>query len=164
VGTPCDRADRGPQASLAGEVGAGAEAGAWWFPGRAVLVTRNDAGLRLFNGDVGIAVPDAQGRLRVVFQDGAGHRALAPARLPPHQGAFALSVHRAQGAEFEDVLLVLPAQASRVLSRELLYTGLTRARGSVTVVGSAAVIEGAIATPTRRDSGLIARLREELGA
>lgn len=141
----------------------GAPAQAPWYPGRAVLVTRNDEGLRLFNGDVGIAVPDGQGRLRVVFQDGAGCRFLAPAQLPPHQGAFALSVHRAQGAEYQDVLLVLPARASRVLSREWLYTGLTRARGSVTVAGSAAAIESAIATPTRRASGLIERLREEAG-
>ena len=134
-----------------------------WYPGRAVLVTRNDEGLQLFNGDVGIALPGADGALRVMFASASGPRAVAPARLPPHQGAFALSVHRTQGSEFEQVLLVLPAQASRVLSRELLYTGFTRARSRVTVVGSAAAIEGAIAAPTRRNSGLVARLREEFG-
>jgi exodeoxyribonuclease V, alpha subunit len=134
-----------------------------WYPGRAVLVTRNDEGLQLFNGDVGIVLPAADGTLRVMFPSASGPRAVAPARLPPHQGAFALSVHRAQGSEFEEVLLVLPAQASRVLSRELLHTGLTRARSRVTLVGSAAAIEGAIATPTRRNSGLSARLREEFG-
>lgn len=134
-----------------------------WYPGRAVLVTRNDEGLQLFNGDVGIALPGADGALRVMFASAAGLRAVAPARLPPHQGAFALSVHRAQGSEFERVLLVLPAQASRALSRELLHTGLTRARSCVTLAGSAAAIESAIATPTRRNSGLGARLREEFG-
>lgn len=136
---------------------------ALWYPGRAVLVTRNDDGLQLFNGDVGIALPGADGALRVVFASPSGARAVAPARLPPHQGAFALSVHRAQGSEFEEVLLVLPTQTSRVLSRELLHTGLTRARSHVTVAGSAAAIEGAIAAPTRRNSGLGARLREEFG-
>ncbi|NML14936.1 exodeoxyribonuclease V subunit alpha [Azohydromonas caseinilytica] len=136
--------------------------GGAWYPGRAVLVTRNDEMLRLFNGDVGIALPDADGALRVMFPDGAGLRAVAPARLPPHQDAFALTVHRAQGSEFDEVALVLPEHTGRALSRELLYTGLTRSRGRVTLVGSAAVIEAAIASPTRHHSGLIARLREEL--
>jgi exodeoxyribonuclease V alpha subunit len=142
----------------------GADARSLWYPGRAVLVMRNDEGLQLFNGDVGLALPGADGALRVMFPQGAGHRAVAPARLPPHQDAFALSVHRAQGSEFEAVMLVLPEQASRVLSRELLYTGLTRARSHVTLAGSAAVIESAISAPTRRESGLLARLQEALQA
>ncbi|WP_198320809.1 exodeoxyribonuclease V subunit alpha [Azohydromonas aeria] len=142
----------------------GADARAPWYPGRAVLVTHNDPALDLFNGDVGIALPDADGALRVMFPHGAGLRAVAPARLPPHQGAFALTVHRAQGSEFEALVLVLPEGGSRVLGRELLYTGLTRARRHVTLVGAAAVVEAAIRAPTQRHSGLRARLREEQDA
>jgi exodeoxyribonuclease V alpha subunit len=109
---------------------------------------------------VGIALPVAGGALQVFFQDESGFRALPPARLPPHQDAFALTVHRAQGSELDDTLLVLPAAPGPVLSRELLYTGLTRARRHVTLVGSAAVVESALRSPTRRHSGLIARLHE----
>jgi exodeoxyribonuclease V alpha subunit len=131
-----------------------------WYAGRAVLVTRNDAATRLFNGDVGIALPGVGGALQVFFQDETGFRALPPARLPPHQDAFALTVHRAQGSELDETLLVLPAAPGPVLSRELLYTGLTRARRRVTLAGSAAVVESALRSPTRRHSGLIARLQE----
>ena len=138
-----------------------------WYAGRAVLVTRNDEATRLFNGDVGIALPASAraggGALQVFFADEAGFRALPPARLPPHQDAFAMTVHRAQGSELEEAMLVLPAAPVPVLSRELLYTGLTRARRRVTLAGSATVVASAIHAPTRRHSGLLARLAEEMG-
>ena len=131
-----------------------------WFPGRPVMVLRNDYVLKLFNGDVGIVAPDASNSnaLTVYFPDGQGLRAVPPARLPEHETAFAMTVHKAQGSEFEHVLLMLPAQASRVLTRELVYTAITRARSAVTLVAGAAQLETAIASPTRRYSGLLARL------
>ncbi len=132
-----------------------------WFVGRPVMVLRNDPLLRLFNGDIGIALPDAQGRLQVWFADAAaGFRALAPARLPAHDAAFAMTVHQAQGSEFDDVLVLLPERSSRVLTRELLYTAVTRARRGVALSGPAAVLTQALRSATRRDSGLVARLAE----
>ena len=132
-----------------------------WFVGRPVLVLRNDYVQKLFNGDVGIALPDETGQLMVYFsQPDGGFRAIAPVRLPQHETAFAMTVHKAQGSEFDRVMVVLPAQRSRVLTRELLYTGLTRARSRVTLCASAAVLGAAIGTTTQRHSGLLARLRE----
>lgn len=135
--------------------------GTSWFAGRAVMVTRNDYALGLFNGDIGIALPTQQGALRVYFRtaDG-GVRAVTPAALPPHDPAFALTVHKSQGSEFDHAALVLPATSGRVLTRELVYTAITRARKTVRVVGPRDVLADAIATPTRRDSGLLARMQE----
>lgn len=132
-----------------------------WYPGRPVMVLRNDYVLKLFNGDIGIVLPDASGALMVIFPDTAGNfRAVASARLPAHETAFAMTVHKAQGSEFEEVLLVLPAKAERAVTRELLYTAVTRARARLGVISSTAVFEQAVASPTRRYSGLIARLME----
>jgi exodeoxyribonuclease V alpha subunit len=135
-----------------------------WFPGRPVLVLNNDYVLRLFNGDIGIALPDARGELLVHFPDAAtpgGFRAIAPVRLPRHETAFAMTVHKSQGSEFDGVLVMLPEQRSRVLTRELLYTAITRARRRVTLVSGESVLEQAIATATVRHSGLLARLGEQ---
>jgi hypothetical protein len=139
--------------------------GAQWFAGRPVMVTRNDYALGLFNGDIGIALPDAQGALRVWFKGANGlARAVSPAALPPHDSAFALTVHKSQGSEFDEAALILPASFSRVLSRELIYTAITRARARVEVIGPRAVLAQAIATRTQRDSGLAARIDEALCA
>ena len=132
-----------------------------WYPGRPVMVLRNDYVLKLFNGDIGIVLPDASGALMVFFPESdGGYRAVAPLRLPEHETAFATTVHKAQGSEFDRVLLMLPAAPNRGVTRELLYTAVTRSRSGVTIVGSADVLERAIASPTRRHSGLLARLRE----
>jgi exodeoxyribonuclease V alpha subunit len=136
-----------------------------WYPGRPVIVLRNDYVLRLFNGDIGIVLPDAGGNLMVYFPDpdsgsDSGFRAIPPVRLPEHETAFAMTVHKAQGSEFDEVLVMLPAEPNRVLTRELLYTAVTRARARVTVMGGAEVVERTILTATERVSGLMARLRE----
>ena len=129
-----------------------------WYPGRPVMVLRNDAVLKLFNGDIGIVLTDAAGALQVYFPDDAGgFRSVAPVRLPEHETAFAMTVHKSQGSEFDDVLLMLPAGMNRVLARELLYTAVTRARVRLTIVANAAVILGTVNTPTRRMSGLLSR-------
>jgi exodeoxyribonuclease V alpha subunit len=117
--------------------------------------------LKLFNGDIGIALRDAGGELLVHFpQAEGGLRAIAPLRLPEHETAFALTVHKAQGSEFDAVWVLLPAQANRVLSRELLYTAVTRARKRVTLCAGVEVLNRTIAAATRRHSGLLARLAE----
>ena len=134
-----------------------------WFAGRPVMVRANDYLQNLFNGDIGLALPDDAGVLRIWFPTADGtFRAIAPARLPPHETAFATTVHKAQGSEFDDVLLLLPSQPSRVVTRELLYTAITRARQRATIAAGAATLEAAIAAPTRRDSGLVDRLRDAL--
>ncbi|KFG94062.1 exodeoxyribonuclease V subunit alpha [Burkholderia paludis] len=137
--------------------------GAHWFAGRPIMVTRNDYALGLFNGDIGIALPDAHGVLRVWFRRADGTaRAVSPAALPPHETAFALTVHKSQGSEFDEASLVLPASFSRVLTRELVYTAVTRARSRVQVIGPRRVLAQAVATRTQRDSGLAARVDEAL--
>lgn len=130
-----------------------------WYPGRPVLVTRNDYVLNLMNGDVGIALPDESGGLSVFFSDSEGElRAIAPARMPPHDTAYATTVHKAQGSEFDEVMLILPDRPGQVVTRELLYTAVTRARARVTLCAGEAIIRAAIDSPTRRFSGLRARL------
>ena len=131
-----------------------------WFPGRLLLVTENSYRHRLFNGDVGVCLPDADGAPLAWFPgDGAeGVRAFHPAALPRHESAFAMTVHKAQGSEFDEVWLQLPRGDSRVLSRELVYTGLTRARSALHLAGSAAVLEAALGRHASRVSGLGWRL------
>ncbi|APD11376.1 exodeoxyribonuclease V subunit alpha [Pandoraea vervacti] len=144
-------------------VALGAGGGAW-FAGRPVLVTQNEYALNLFNGDIGIALPlGPAGSLRVAFAtpDG-GYRLYSPASLPAHETAFAMTIHKSQGSEFERVAIVLPEQASRVLSRELIYTGVTRARRQAWLFAPWQVVASAIARPTQRDGGLTDRLTEVL--
>lgn len=126
-----------------------------WYAGRPVLVTRNDPATHLFNGDVGITLPDAEDELRVFFALADGTvRAFAPARLPAHETVFAMTVHKSQGSEFDRVLLVLPERDSPLLTRELLYTGLTRAKSSVELWADEAILRSAMARCVQRASGL----------
>lgn len=123
--------------------------------GKPVLIVRNSYDTRLFNGDVGVVV--GRGAERVVaFSDGArgGVRYLRPERLPPHELALATTVHKAQGSQVDHVALVLPGAPSAVLTRELVYTAITRARRSVTVAGDRATLRLALERPTARASGL----------
>jgi exodeoxyribonuclease V alpha subunit len=130
-----------------------------WYPGRPVMVLRNDPLLKLFNGDIGITLPGAQGEPLVYFASASGgFRALPAQRLPAHETAFAMTVHKAQGSEFDELLVLLPALRSRVLTRELLYTALTRARQRVALAAAAPLLAAAVATRTERQSGLRARL------
>ncbi|HEY0931273.1 MAG TPA: exodeoxyribonuclease V subunit alpha [Gemmatimonas sp.] len=131
---------------------------AGWYDHRPVLITANDPATQLFNGDVGVCLA-ADGMPMVHFPapDG-GVRSFAPAQLPMHETAWAMTVHKSQGSEFDHVLIVLPDADSRVLTRELLYTAVTRARRAVTVVGTDTMIEAAIHRSVVRGSGLTDRL------
>lgn len=130
-----------------------------WFHGRLLLITENSYRHGLFNGDVGVCLADASGALLAWFPGGSeGVRAFHPAALPAHESAFAMTVHKAQGSEFDEVWLQLPRADARVLSRELLYTGLTRARTALHIAGSAEVIAAALARHAGRVSGLGWRL------
>ena len=125
-----------------------------WYPGRPVLITANDYNLRLFNGDLGVGLSDPEGNYRVFFRGEQGVRCFPPARLPQHETAFVMTVHRSQGSEAEEVLLILPSEASQVLTRELLYTAITRARRRVQVWGTGPVVEAAVSRRLTRSSGL----------
>jgi exodeoxyribonuclease V alpha subunit len=131
-------------------------------PGTPVMVVRNDALLRLFNGDIGLVLPDpADGSLKACFPDGSnGSRYVPLARLPAWEPAWAMTVHKSQGSEFENVLLVLPTAVSPVATRELVYTGVTRARKHVALWAGEAVLRAAIEHRAARMTGL----REKLTA
>lgn len=128
-----------------------------WYPGRPVMVTANDYGLKLFNGDVGLVLPgpDAAGGLRVFFPstDG-GLRSFSPLRLPEHETVYAMTVHKSQGSEFDRVLLMFPETDSPLLTRELVYTGITRARSRAEIWGSEELLRAAISRNINRTSGL----------
>jgi exodeoxyribonuclease V alpha subunit len=134
---------------------------ATWYPGRPVMITRNDYNLRLYNGDIGITLPDAddQGQLKVFFPGSDGQlRKLPVLRVPEHETVFAMTIHKSQGSEFDQVLLLLPPELSRVTGRELLYTGITRARRRVDIWGNQEVFKSAVERALQRSSGLRERL------
>jgi exodeoxyribonuclease V alpha subunit len=151
-------------------------ADATWYPGRAVMITRNDYSAGLFNGDVGLCLLDENGHLRVWFEvtvreDDVGAVAGAtaqasqrraidfePGNLPEHRGAFAMTIHKSQGSEYGRVAVLLPADAgNRILSRQLLYTGVSRAKHGIELWSSEAAVTAALNTPVRRAGGMAAR-------
>ena len=143
--------------------GPATEAGRY-FHGRLLLVTENSYRHRLFNGDIGICLRDDDGTLMAWFpgDDPKNPRPFHPAALPAHDSAFAMTVHKAQGSEFDEVWLVLPERDNRVLSRELVYTGMTRARAALHLVGARVGLETALMRLTARWSGLDERLASQL--
>jgi exodeoxyribonuclease V alpha subunit len=134
-----------------------------WYPGRPVLVARNDYELRLFNGDAGVALPasDEDGDLKVFFPTTSGVREIHPLRLPENETCYAMTVHKSQGSEYERVLLILPDRDSPVLTRELVYTAVTRAKRSVEIWGREDVFRAALERCTVRKSGLREALWEK---
>jgi exodeoxyribonuclease V alpha subunit len=131
-----------------------------WYPGRPVMVTENDYGVELFNGDVGLLTAQRGQGLRACFFGADSQvRALAPSRLPPVETVFAMSVHKSQGSEFDEVALVLPDRPSPLLSRELIYTAVTRARLRVVIHARPEIIAAGVRHRIQRASGLVAALR-----
>ncbi len=130
--------------------------------GRPVLVTANDRWLGVNNGDLGVFVRVADGTTRVAFDlrdDQGVPLTVHPDRLPDHHGVHAMTIHKSQGSQWGHVVVVLPERPSPLLSRQLLYTALTRARDHVTVIGSPDILAAAISTPIARSSGLAAGLQ-----
>lgn len=125
-----------------------------WYHGRPVMITRNDASLGLFNGDIGIALDQGQG-IRVWFPLPDGSlKSVQPSRLPEHDTAWAMTVHKSQGSEFDHVALILPGQIVPVVTRELVYTAVTRAKKRLSLYADERILAQAIATRTERRSGL----------
>ncbi|MDX1618914.1 MAG: exodeoxyribonuclease V subunit alpha [Balneolaceae bacterium] len=139
-----------------------------WYVGKPVVATGNDYTLGLRNGDLGITLRDEEGDLKVYFRKekedaGAGYLSYYPSRLTHIDTAYAMTVHKSQGSEFDRVGLILPGRVSRISTRELLYTAITRARENVTVVGSPDVVRGTIAQRAVRSSGLQELLWSDAG-
>ncbi|MNG88802.1 RecBCD enzyme subunit RecD [compost metagenome] len=123
------------------------------------MVVRNDHGIGLYNGDMGLCLPDETGRLKVWFEQPDGSlRALLPSRLPPHETVYAMTIHKSQGSEFAHTVLVLPDSPSPLLTRELVYTGITRAKARLALYGDRALLAQAVRKKTERYSGLAERL------
>jgi len=127
-----------------------------WYPGRPVMITRNDYGLGLFNGDVGLALPEGKGGgFSVFFRDPEkGFRRFAPFRLPPHETVYAMTVHKSQGSEFDEVLLILSDRDTPLMTRELIYTGVTRAKKRLSLWGREDLLRLALVRRITRNSGL----------
>jgi exodeoxyribonuclease V alpha subunit len=128
--------------------------GATWFAGRPLLVTENDYGLNVFNGDTGVVVDTGGGRLRAVFERRDDLLEVRPTRLASVESLYAMTVHKAQGSQFGAVIVVLPDASSPILTRELLYTAVTRAQAKVTLVASEEAVRAAVGRPIARASGL----------
>ncbi len=148
-----DRIERG----VAGEL-TGYHPDRRWHVGRPVLVTANDRANRVFNGDTGVVVLGDEGAPEVVLASEDHLRHLAPSRLDRVETWWAMTIHKSQGSEFPHAVVTLPGPGSPILTRELLYTAVTRARDRLTVVGTAESLERAIARPLSRASGLRHRL------
>lgn len=127
-----------------------------WYPGRPLMITKNDYNLGLYNGDIGVVVRTGEG-MRVVFDRG-GVRSFPPGYLGEHSTVHALTIHKSQGSQFDEVVVSLPLESSRLLTRELLYTAVTRASKRVTVVGPESAIRLGIERSVQRASGLGSRL------
>jgi exodeoxyribonuclease V alpha subunit len=130
-----------------------------WYPGRPLLVTANDHGLHIYNGDTGAAVARADG-LRAVIAGAGGPLDFATSRLSDVETMHGMTIHKAQGSQADEVTVLMPSEDSRLLTRELFYTAVTRAKGKVRVVGSEASVRGAIERRAIRATGLRLRLQQ----
>jgi len=132
-----------------------------WYVGRPVLVTRNDYSLGLYNGDIGICCPGPDdNKLKVWFEEkDGGFKSYLPYRLPRCETAFALTIHKSQGSEFNEVLVVLPLEDNRLLCRELFYTAATRARECVQIAAEKQIMELGLSRRVQRYSGLAGQLQ-----
>jgi exodeoxyribonuclease V alpha subunit len=128
--------------------------GGEWYVGRPLIVTENDYGLRLYNGDTGVVVEAGDGRLVAAFERGGAVAEVSPTRLAAVDTVYAMTVHKSQGSQFHTVALLLPGAGSRLLTRELLYTAVTRAQERLVLVGAEEPIRAAVERPISRASGL----------
>ncbi len=135
--------------------GAGAEGRQGLFKGLPIIINKNDYFIRLFNGDIGLCWPDENGAMKVFLPESKhGSRMFSPSRLPAFEPAWAVTVHRSQGSEFEKVLFILPPEDSPLIGRELLYTAITRAKKEIVIYGTIEALKGCVKRPTMRFSGL----------
>jgi exodeoxyribonuclease V alpha subunit len=129
-----------------------------WYPGRPLLVTRTDYALRLYNGDAGVVITTTEGEVTAAFDRGTDIAKIRPGRLESVDTVYAMTIHKSQGSQFDTAAVLLPPPTSPILTRELLYTAVTRARKRLLVVASEASLRTAVARPIARASGLERRL------
>jgi exodeoxyribonuclease V alpha subunit len=129
------------------------------YKGRPIMVTENHYGLRLFNGDIGVVWQSPEKGLHAVFEDDTGYREIPLNRLPRVEPVYAMTIHKTQGSEFDEVLMILPEDAQRLLARELVFTGLTRAKRRLTLMAEPAVWSRSLQQVVVRDGGLRATMR-----
>jgi len=129
-----------------------------WYAGRPLLVTENDYGLRLYNGDTGVVVASAGGRVSAAFERRDEVAEFTPARLGAVETVYAMTIHKSQGSQFDTAAVLLPEPTSQILTRELLYTAVTRAREHLVLVSPEETVRRAVARPVARASGLQWRL------
>ena len=129
-----------------------------WYVGRPLLVTENDYSLRLYNGDTGVVVAGPEGRPVAAFERDGDILEVSPSRLAAIDTVYAMTIHKAQGSQFDTVAVLLPGPGSRVLTRELLYTAVSRGQTHVILAGTETAIRTAVSRPISRSSGLRERL------
>jgi len=131
-----------------------------WYAGRPVLVTANDYGQGLYNGDIGVTIRVGDGRLRVVVPGADGLKDFATTRLAGVETVHAMTVHKSQGSQAREVSVIMPPEDSRLLTHELFYTAVTRAQDKVRVIGTEESVRAAVARKVQRASGLARRLQD----
>jgi len=128
-----------------------------WYSGRPIMITQNNAGLQLYNGDIGICLRDKEqdNQLRVFFQQADGSiKKYLPARIPHCETVFVMTIHKSQGSEFDEVLIILPETPNPILTKELLYTAITRAKKTIKLVANASVFYSTVRKKVQRVTGL----------
>ncbi len=133
-----------------------------WYVGKPIMISENvsHSSMRLNNGDIGICLPDAEGKLFVYFEsDSLGYKKYSPSKLPKYQVAYAMSIHKSQGSEFDHVVIALPETSNPILTKELLYTGITRAKKHVTMIANRSILQEMIAQKVSRNGGLARKIK-----
>ena len=131
-----------------------------WYVGRPVMVTQNNAALQLYNGDIGLCLPDEHGDIKVFFPRPDGKKqGYSPARLPNCETVFAMTIHKSQGSEFEEVCVCLPEKIQTILTKELLYTAITRAKKSIKLVTTEAIFTATVEANVARVTGLVEQFK-----
>ena len=130
-----------------------------WYPGQPLLVTANDYESKIYNGDAGVIVQREDGVPIAAFQRGSDAFLIHPSQLSSVQTVYAMTIHRSQGSQYDTVSVMLPAEASSLLTRELLYTAITRARNHVRVIGTEDSVRAGVQRQVLRASGLRREIR-----
>jgi exodeoxyribonuclease V alpha subunit len=126
-----------------------------WYHGRPILITRNDYSIGVFNGDLGVCVETSDGRYQVLFEDSGGNiKRVSPHRIQHFEPAYLITVHKSQGSEFDHVNFLLPERDTQILTKELIYTAVTRARNSFNIVGDLDLLKKGVERKTERFTGL----------
>lgn len=131
-----------------------------WYVGRPVMITQNNATLQLYNGDIGVCLHDERGETKVFFPRPDGNfQGFSPARLPPCETVFAMTIHKSQGSEFEEICVCLPESLQPILTKELLYTAITRAKKRIKLVTSEKIFSATVQASVNRVTGLVTQFK-----